>query len=179
MFHASQVAEGLDVEAREPIPEALRRRVLVEAGHRCAIPTCRNPVTEIAHIVPYHEVQKHEYENLIALCPTCHARADRREIDRKSLKIYKRILQRLTDRYERFELLVLDELRLNRPVIMAGSMTLLIKNLLDEQLVTLNENIGGSRVEIQGIPSNVQVLLTLKGRTFIDEWINAHDSLTY
>jgi hypothetical protein len=171
--------KGLDVEIRPPIPEALKRRILVEAGHRCAIPTCRNPITEIAHIVPYHEVQKHEYENLIALCPTCHARADRGEIDRKSLKIYKRILQRLTDRYERFELLVLDELRLNRPVIMAGSMILLIKNLLDEQLVMLNENIGGGTITIQGIPSNVQVLLTSKGRTFIDEWISANDSPSY
>lgn len=169
----------LSMETRESIPEALKRRVLVEAGHRCAIPTCRNPVTEIAHIVPYHEVQKHEYENLIALCPTCHARADRGEIDRKALRMYKRILQRLTDKYERFELLVLDELRLNRPVIMAGSMTLLIKDLLDEQPVMLNENIGGATITIQGISSNVQVLLTSKGRAFIDEWINAHDSLTY
>lgn len=102
--------------ARPPIPAKLKRRILIEAGHRCAIPTCRHPTTDIAHIIPWSEVKEHKYENLIALCPNCHRRADREEIDRKSLRIYKRILQRLTDRYDRFELLVLNELRLGKPL---------------------------------------------------------------
>jgi hypothetical protein len=167
------------MEDRPPIPEPLKRRVLVEAGHRCAIPTCRTPVTEVAHIIPYSIVKKHEYENLIALCPTCHARADKGEIDRASLRMYKRILQRLIDKYDRFELTVLDELRQAHPVIIAGNMTLLIKNILDEELVILNDNLGGMIIYTQGIPNNVQILLTQKGRNFIHEWLSANESLTY
>jgi len=168
---------------RPTIPSELKRRILVEAGHRCAIPTCRHPTTEIAHIILWEKVKKHEYENLIALCPNCHARADKGEIDRKSLRIYKRILQRLTDRYDRFELVILNELRLGKPVIMAGNMLLLIKNLLDDKLVSINTdiNIDGITysVSIGNIPLNVEVLLTDKGKQFIDEWIKANEELTY
>jgi HNH endonuclease len=65
----------------------------VEAGHRCAIPTCRACPVEIAHIVPWSDVREHTYENLIALCPTCHARYDRGDIDRSSMRQYKNQLQ--------------------------------------------------------------------------------------
>ena len=168
---------------RPPIPSKLKRRILVEAGHRCAIPTCRHPTAEIAHIVPWNKVKKHEYENLIALCPNCHERADKGEIDRKSLRIYKRILQRLSDRYDRFELNILNELRLGKPVIMAGNMLLLIKNLLDEELIFINTDIEVDgvtySVSIGNIPLNVEIMLTDKGKQFIDEWIEANEELTY
>lgn len=160
---------------RPDIPLELRRRILVEAGHRCAIPTCRFPTTEIAHIEPWAKVQEHTYGNLIALCPNDHTRADKGEIDRKSLKIYKRILQRLTDKYEKFELNILDELRREKSVIIAGNMQLLIKNLIDESLVQLSS--GG--VIAEGIPINIQVVLTKKGKIFIDEWTSASEILTY
>jgi hypothetical protein len=168
---------------RPSIPAELRRRILTEAGHRCAIPTCRNPTTEIAHIEPWSKVRKHEYGDLIALCPNCHKRAEKGEIDRKSLRIYKRILQRLTDRYDRFELVVLNELRQGRPVNMAGNMLLLIKNLLDEELVSIREGIARGNVAMNvrmgTIPVNVQVFLTGKGEKFIREWMNANEELAY
>lgn len=168
---------------RPPIPSELKRRILVEAGHRCAIPTCRNPTTEIAHIEPWSKVREHKYENLIALCPNCHTRAERKEIDHKSLRIYKRILQKLTDRYMKFELVVLNELRLGNDVVMAGNMLLLIKNLLDEELVRYTAGLsrGGvhSIVSVENIPVNVQVFLTEKGKTFIEEWKEANEELTY
>jgi len=162
------------MKIRPKIPEPLRRRILVESGHRCAIPTCRSSVTVIAHIVPYSEVKKHEYENLIALCPTCHIRADKGEIDRKSLRIYKRILQRITDRYERFELRVLDELRKGKPVEMAGNMILLIKNLLDNELIETNE-LQFMGFKVMGLPNQVKVILMQKGRKFINEWLKANE----
>src|SRR5690242_15797603 len=37
---------------RPGIPRALQRQVLVEAGHRCSIPTCRQTPVEIHHIIP-------------------------------------------------------------------------------------------------------------------------------
>ena len=39
-------------ENRPPIPADIKRKVLVEAGHRCAIPTCRYIEVEIHHIAP-------------------------------------------------------------------------------------------------------------------------------
>jgi len=74
---------------RSPIPAELKRRVLLEAGHRCAIHTCRHPDVDVHHIVPWSARQEHAFENLIALCPNCHRRAHQGQIDRKSLLLYK------------------------------------------------------------------------------------------
>ncbi len=74
---------------RTAIPAEIRRDVLVEAGHRCAIPTCRYPNVDVHHIVPWETCKRHDFDNLIALCPNCHRRADAGEIDRKSLRLYK------------------------------------------------------------------------------------------
>jgi hypothetical protein len=74
---------------RSPIPADLRRQILLEAGHRCAIHTCRHVDVDVHHIVPWAKVQEHTFENLIALCPNCHRRAEWGDIDRKSLRLYK------------------------------------------------------------------------------------------
>lgn len=90
--------------SRPSIPQELERRVLVEAGHRCAIPTCRHTRVEIAHIIPWAENKAHEFENLIALCPNCHDLFDKdKRIDRKSMQIYKANLGVLNQRYGEFE----------------------------------------------------------------------------
>jgi hypothetical protein len=44
---------------------------------------------EINHIEPWSKVKQHTFDNLIALCPTCHARYMRGEIDRESMQMYK------------------------------------------------------------------------------------------
>lgn len=80
---------------RPPIPTKIRRQVLLEAGHRCAIPTCRMTTIEVAHIVPYSNVKEHKFENLIALCPNCHTRFDKGEIDKLSVLEYKENLRKL------------------------------------------------------------------------------------
>ncbi|MFJ6101863.1 HNH endonuclease [Streptomyces sp. NPDC092359] len=74
---------------RPAIPSKLDRRVRLEAGHRCAIPVCRVPVIEIAHIHPWAKLKRHDFENLIALCPTCHTLFDRGHIDRLAMLQYK------------------------------------------------------------------------------------------
>jgi hypothetical protein len=78
--------------SRPPIPAAVRRAILVEAGHKCAIPRCGHGDVDIHHIVPWETCGKHEYANLISLCPNCHRRAHKGEIDRKSLHLYKAAL---------------------------------------------------------------------------------------
>jgi hypothetical protein len=82
-------------DQRPPIPAELRRAILVEAGHRCAIHTCLHSDVDVHHIEPWERCHEHRPENLIALCPNCHRRATAGEIDRKSLSLYKARLQRL------------------------------------------------------------------------------------
>ena len=78
--------------ARPAIPMEIQRALLIEASHQCAIPTCPHPRVEFHHIIPWATCKKHEYHNLIALCPNCHTRAHDGEIDRKSLIKYKSML---------------------------------------------------------------------------------------
>lgn len=132
---------------RPPIPADVRRKVLVEAGHRCAIPTCRYITVEIHHIIPWETCLAHDYHNLIALCPNCHNRADRGEIDRKSLRIYKASLRFTHDKYSQFEVDVLTEACKLPPGLAMSyprGMELLVKRLIESSLVMLQENPSGS-----------------------------------
>ncbi len=89
---------------RPNIPADTIRAVLVEAGHRCAIPTCRATTTEIAHIEPWAKSHDNSFANLIALCPNCHTRFDqKKDIDVKSIRIYKQNLALMNNRYGDFE----------------------------------------------------------------------------
>jgi hypothetical protein len=90
----------------EGVLRARKKTALVEAGHRCAIPTCRHPTTEIAHIVPASESHDDSFENLIALCPKC----QKKEIDAQSMRMYKRNLAILNSRYSDFERRVFDQI---------------------------------------------------------------------
>ena len=159
-----------DTEDRPRIPAGLRRRVLVEAGHRCAIPTCRHIDIDIHHIVPWERCKEHKYENLIALCPNCHRRADKNEIDRKSLRLYKANLRFAHDKFSQFELDILFQLGFHPHVALPfpGILALLIKRLFDAGYVVLRQNPAGT-MEMGGIRLSPDLLLlTDKGKAFID-----------
>jgi hypothetical protein len=49
---------------------------------------------DIHHIVPWEKCRKHEFANLVALCPNCHRKVRRGHIDRKSLRQYKQLAAR-------------------------------------------------------------------------------------
>lgn len=74
---------------RPAIPEAMKRQVLFEARHHCAV--CGNPLpVEQAHIIPWSKSRHHSVENLIALCANCHSRADKEHWGAKTLRMYKK-----------------------------------------------------------------------------------------
>ena len=150
----------------------------MEAGYRCAIPTCRFPITENAHIVSWAEFGDHSYDNLIALCPNCHTLYDDGKIDRIAIIAYKKKLMFLNEIYSRFELDVLDHLKTHRRALIPGE--LLIKRLLEEGIVEHEEKIMiqgfGDGEDILGIFS---VVLTEKGKKLLEDWGKVDKSLTH
>lgn len=159
------------METRPNIPAELRRRVLVEAGHRCAIPVCRHIDVDVHHIEPWADCHAHEYDNLIALCPNCHRRAHRGEIDRKSLRLYKFNLRFAHDKFSQLEMDLLFELNLLPPdsgYPWPPFMRLLIKRITDAgyvQVVTLK---GG--VYINNMKTDPDFLsLTPEGKAFLEK----------
>ena len=112
----------------------IRRQVLLESGHACAIPTCQFPATEFAHIDPFAEVGKHEAGNIIALCPNHHALYDQKNtIDRKAMRAYKLKLQFLNRRHTRYEMRLLTLFAAKPYVLASGEIE--VMGLLHEGLI--------------------------------------------
>lgn len=166
----------MDVDDRPPIPAELKRQVLVEAGHRCAIPTCRQVPVELAHIVAWAKCKEHTFPNLIALCPTCHTRYDRGEIDRKAMLAYKHNLSVLTSRYGELEQRVFrafaQEPRATTITLPGGLDILLMYALMDGLLVDTGQNTG---IIMAGIPAHKIYGITQKGREFIGHWLGGQE----
>lgn len=167
------------MSGRPKLPRALDRAVKVEAGHRCAIPTCRQHPVEVAHIDPREKDGSNDVlENLIALCPTCHTRYDRGDIDRPSIRHYKANLVLLGSRYGDFERRILQRFA-DEPGLaglqIAGGLRLMFKYLLDDGLFQLVNptTVTGVEVQMQGMASHDFLAITEAGRSFIATWLNA------
>lgn len=157
--------------ARRPdIPRQLKRKVLIEAGHRCAIPTCRQTPVEVAYIIPWVTVKEHTFENLIALCPNCHARHHKKEIDRQSLLQYKANLTLLNSRYGDLEQRIL-KIFADHPghesVWLNKSLDILVMYLVEDGMIVKDES-------MKYVMSDGNLYhLTDKGRAFIGRWLSA------
>jgi hypothetical protein len=181
-------------EGRPAIPRSLERDLFVEAGYRCAIPTCRavSPL-QIEHIEDWAKVREHKFENMIVLCANCHGRKGdgRGQIDRKALRQFKANLALLNSRYGEFERRVLDYLKDSKSniVLVPGGMEILVHYLVSDgyllrlgnftpafhEKYTLMEN-DGTQSEIS-IPSQIAYRLTRSGREFIGRWQDAEPLL--
>jgi hypothetical protein len=156
---------------RPAIPRQLERDVLVEAGHRCALPRCHMPTVEIAHIKPWAQVKSHTFDNLIALCPTCHARYDKGEIDRKAMLQYKANLSVLSGRYGEVERRVLHHFAANaenESIYLPKGWDLLLMYLLDDGFLVETDDI-----RYQFSRDGMLYLITPKGREFVEKWLSA------
>jgi len=165
-------------DSRSSMPAEVKRRVLLEAGHRCAIPTCRYIEVDIHHIIPWETCKEHEYENLIALCPNCHRRADRGEIDRKSLRIYKANLRFAHDKFSNFEMDLLFGLYRMPPNTgkpLPPYLMLLVQRIAEAGYLYVHQNQNVS-VRISGMETAPNILIiTAKGREFIES-LGLHES---
>lgn len=87
-------------ESRRALPQRIRSEALTEVERRCACDPVRHLDVisaggvrlEVHHIVPYRVVRSHSIENLIALCPNCHSRADTGAISAWTLRQMKRVV---------------------------------------------------------------------------------------
>lgn len=157
---------------RPPIPAGIRRRVLVEAGHRCAIPTCRYIEVDVHHIIPWSRCNAHEYDNLIALCPNCHRRADKGEIDRKSLKLYKTNLRFAHDKFSQVEIDLLFDLKklpAGDSISWLPVLLILIRRIHEAKYISVLENPSGSARSFGMQISPVFLVLTDRGRQFLND----------
>ena len=150
---------------------ARKRMALVEAGHRCAIPTCRHPTTETAHILPESESDDESFANLIALCEKC----QKKGIDRQSIRGYKRNLAILNSRYSEFERRVFDQIAETdrRSFVVEPGFEILLLHAVNDGLLKRVElaTVGAQR----GEPTQYTYEVTDEGLDFINRYVCGED----
>lgn len=76
-----------EAPGRHP-PVGVRRDLLVESGHACAI--CREKApSNFHHMLEWSKIKQHNPAHMLHLCGTCHDRCGNGQIDRKSQQSYK------------------------------------------------------------------------------------------
>jgi len=69
-------------------PAKVRRKLLVEARHRCAICEEVKPI-EFHHIIEFSKLKHYDIDHMMVLCPTCHTLCGNGIIDSKAQREYK------------------------------------------------------------------------------------------
>jgi HNH endonuclease len=150
---------------------ARKRMALLEAGYRCAIPTCRHPTHEIAHILPESQSHDDSFTNLIALCPKC----QNKEIDRQAIRGYKRNLAILNSRYSDFERRVFDQIAETdqRSFIVEAGFEILLAHAVNDGLL---KRVEPTPAMIQrGEPTQHKYEVTDEGLVFINRYVCGED----
>jgi len=152
---------------RKLIPQDVKVTVLTEAGYRCAVPTCRGILAlDLHHMVEVAAGGGNIAENLLPLCPTCHALYHRGTIKRESIYAWKAVLVSLT---RAFDVVALDQLLLlGKPetanLRVSGDGVLTFARLIGAGLASF-------RLTIQNGPLLVYaVYLTEKGMQLLSAW---------
>ena len=87
---------------RRAIPADTRRLVLHECGYKCSNPACRNVITlDVHHLAHVAAGGADRPENLLALCPYCHAMHHAGQIPADSLRSWKLLLLALNEGFDR------------------------------------------------------------------------------
>ena len=151
---------------RKALPQDVRHRVLHQAGYKCGNPVCRTIITlDIHHLVPVAEVGQNDPENLLALCPNCHALHHRGQIPIESLRAWKMLLLAINEAFDRRSIDLLLSLDIMGMVFVSGEGVLECAALIAGGLVQhATYNTGQSRFP------GYSVSLTEKGRLFVQSW---------
>ena len=160
---------------RKKITSSIRQELLIEAGYRCSVPTCRTILAiDLHHIIEVAEGGGNERSNLIVLCPTCHALFHRNEISREANRVWKGVIVSLNEGFDREtkdKLLFLS--MENRPKLYSSDGVLHFANLIAAGLAKC----GNPRIEPHAL-SNVAdmskttwpIELTERGKLLVEAW---------
>jgi len=152
---------------RAAVATSIQLTVLIEAGYRCGVPTCRNILAlDLHHVVHVSEGGGNEPAHLIALCPTSHTLHHRGTTPREAIRVWKALLVSLSQAFDTKaldQLLFLHRLR-PRELGVSGDGVLEFSRLIGAGLAEF-------RLLVQNGPLLLyEVMLTPKGRLLVDAW---------
>jgi hypothetical protein len=142
--------------------------VLTEAGYRCAVPTCRGIlVLDLHHIWQVAADGPDEPENLVALCPTCHALYHRGTIKSASIDAYKAMLVALSHAFdvESVDRLLFLSLCPKDYLVVSGDGLLVFSRLIAAGLATVEQKANNAWQLV-----TYAVNISPKAKLLIDAW---------
>jgi len=154
---------------RKNLPLKTKTIVLTVAGYRCAVPTCRGILAlDMHHIWQVSAGGGDDSENLIALCPTCHALYHRGTIMPDSIYAYKAMLVAIN---RAFDVEAIDRLMFLHKVpaeylVVSGDGVLQFARLIAADLASFTMKANNAWLLV-----TYTVNLTEKGKLLIDAWM--------
>lgn len=171
---------------RKTVPPATRQIILLEAGYKCANPTCRHILTlELHHIIWIKDGGGNEPENLVALCPNCHSLHSTGHIPMDAIRCWKNLLLSLNNhnRASVDVLLVLYEEEKRAissadqnwepPFRFTGDGLGMLSGLLTSGLLEISKRIFGGSLWGGGI-HQFEVRLTESGKRLVEAWLSGN-----
>lgn len=141
--------------------------MLTEAGYRCAVPTCRGILAlDLHHVAPVRVGGANTADNLLALCPTCHALFERGVITGQSIAIWKAFLRSLARAYDHRTLDLLWFLKKVPGFKCTGDGVVSFASLVGAGLAELD-------LSQQGFGALVGVQLSPEGTRLLEAWEHA------
>jgi hypothetical protein len=164
----------LELMKRKATSLEVKQLVLHEAGYKCANPTCRHVLTlDVHHLINVSDEGPNTAENLLPLCPNCHALHHRGEIPIGSLRSWKMLLITLNEAFDRKAvdvLLALDKLAIFKRV--TGDGVIGLASLVAAGLVEIREYYqqqgGGGLFHV--FEQMYLVELSDKGKSLVAGW---------
>lgn len=163
------MSEDTKSHKRKPIPANIRREVLIEAGYRCANPTCRQILAlELHHMVEVAKGGENVTSNLIALCPTDHALYTTGKISADAIYAWKTVLVSLNASFDTEginNLLFLSTTSPRKDLIISG-----------DGVMRLSALIASGYVDYRLLANNANLLvtynafLTQRGEILVNAW---------
>jgi hypothetical protein len=157
---------------RRTLPIDVRRLVLHESGYKCGNPACHSILTlDIHHLERVTEDGSDTPENLLPLCPNCHALHHKGEIPVQSVRAWKMLLLTINEAYDRKTVDILAALGKVGVVFVSGDGLLACAPLVATDLVevlALGTPAHSPQLGVQ-VP-HYRLSLTLRGQNLLLAW---------
>jgi hypothetical protein len=165
----------MSAATRRAIPKAAAIQVLTEAGYRCAVPTCRQILAiDIHHMVEVSEGGGNNPQNLLPLCPTCHALFHRGNIASDAIYAWKATIVSLSQAFDAQavdDLLFLANPNVAAHLHVTGDGVIKFSRLIGAGLATFDVHIRNGPLVLY------RVGLTEKGLQLIQAWQSGNRQL--
>ncbi|HBA89465.1 MAG TPA: hypothetical protein DCZ75_16210 [Geobacter sp.] len=158
---------------RKTIPVDIKTIILHECGYMCANPACRSIITlDIHHIVQVKDAGGNSADNLLALCPNCHALHHKGIIPKESIRAWKMIQLATSEAFDKASVNMLLLLEKISRLYVSGEGVLACASLVASGLIETTStmsNIGGGG-RFGGGTLAYTLTISEKGKDFVSAW---------